>query len=310
MKRALPLVLAGLAVSTLLGCDAGREPLRKAAEAEAAGDLAGAATLYRAVCDKGSALCPTAARQADRIALVEARKALDEGAYKKARAALDAALASKDAGVKRAAEGMGKLPELEQGLSWEDAAASPEEYGALGKMEAVADAGVSASVRAREWLAKHRPRLLLARVRAACAPGGKGSCVEAGQELGRRHPGSPEQIEAQGLVDAAYARIFPLLEQAEKLVGQRAMLTDKQDYIEECIEAGGEPERDACTRKASTEPMPTVAFLTGVWQKKLDEIHDPSFVRRLEVRWERAAKDGLHELDPWPKPAGARRGPD
>jgi hypothetical protein len=88
-------------------------------------------------------------------------------------------------------------------------------------IEAVAEAGVGASPRARAWIEKNRPRILLERVEAACKADGNGSCVEAGRELARRHPGSPESAASQKLVEAEHARILSLLQDAEALLARQ-----------------------------------------------------------------------------------------
>jgi hypothetical protein len=311
-------LLAALAIPLLAGCDAGKEPLARAAAAEAAGSFAEAATLYHVACEKSPALCPVATRRAEALHLAEADKALDDGAYHQAKAAIDLALASGDPGVKRTAEAMSKLADLEKGLAWEDAAALDDKAAALAAIAPLAEAGVAVSPKAREWLAKNRPRLLLDQVKAACAPGGAGSCADLGAALARLHPGSSEATEAAALVDADLQRVVPLLQQAENLVGQRAMLWERDHKVETCVEAAcstaGDGPSSACTaearptceQSASAERMPSVDFLAKAWRKKLDEIHDPHFVTRLEEGWARAERDGIHDAEPWPRPAGKK----
>ena len=237
MKHGTTLIL-GVAL-LLLGCDHGKARLAEAGAAEAAGNFTEAGTRYRAVCEKSPALCPLTTRRADQVRLKEAAKALDDGAYSKAKAALDAAQASSDAGVKRAAEAMSKLADLEQGLAWEATSSSADQGEALPTIQAIAAAGVTASPSARAWLAKNQPRLLLDRVKAACQAGGKGSCVEAGKGLADRAPGSPESAEAERLVEADYARVQPLLVGAEGILGRQAYSATKEadereDAVRQC----------------------------------------------------------------------------
>jgi hypothetical protein len=328
MKRATKVISGALSMALLLACDGGKELLGKGAEAEAQGSFPEAAAQYRAVCEQRSALCPIATRQAERLKLKEAGRALDQGRYKQAKEALDTALASSDAGVKRGAEALGKSPELEQGLLWEEASTSPNQDEALARIEAVSKVGVVVSKQAKEWLGQHRPRILLGRVKAACKPEGSGSCVEAGQAIARLHPASPEDKEAQQLVAADYARVYPRLVKAESLLAQWAQVCDRvetcfarkeeertygptlyQDCIDEVHGAGRkkESEGDAANKEeGAAEATPTVDFLKKEWGARLEEIHDPFFVKALEARKALTEKDCVHDPEPRPTPAKPR----
>jgi len=294
----------------LAGCDAGKEPLVQAAAEESEGKLAEAAAHYNEVCSKGSSLCPTAAKQVERLKVKQAWKLIDEGQYAKASEALKASAQSADAAAKRAAEEALKYFELTQALAWEEASAMPDKNQARVKMEEIAASGAQVSPKAREWLAKNRPALLLDQVKAACKPGGQGSCAEAGEALSSLHPGSPESAEAKGLVDAEYARIYPRLKEAENLMIQRVGIYDRDQLVEKCMETteGFDPESHEaeCIQANTPTPMPTVEFLTKAWEKKLAEVGDPYYVRRFEERWKRAGDAGEHDPEPWPKPAGKK----
>jgi hypothetical protein len=306
MSRSIVILSALL----LAGCDAGKDLLAQGAAKEAAGSFKEAADLYRAVCEKGSPLCPIATQRAERIGLKDARRALDEGRYQDAKAAADAALKASDAGVKRAAEVMSKLADLEKGLAWEQASASADQGAALPDIEAVAAAGVAASPKAREWLSKNRPRILLDRVKAACAPTGQGSCVTAGADVARRAPASPEAAEAQKLVEADYARIYPKLKDAEGLLSKLAYACAENKRADEAHAKECEIEQGivsfACVRNQEpVQHLPTDKIAAD-WKKKLDEIHDPALVKPLEVRWPRAEKECEYDAETPPKPAGAK----
>jgi hypothetical protein len=320
-RRATTFLLGLLGLSCaglLLGCDAGAEPLAGAADAEAAGDFTGAAVLYRKVCEKGSSLCPIATLHSERLRLKEARRALEEGHYGKAKEALDAAAVSSDAGVKRAAETMSKLADLQSGVAWEEASSAPDQDEALPKIEALAEAGAAVSAKAREWIAKNRPGLLLARVEAACQSGGAagaaGSCTETARELQRLHEGSPEAAEAQRLAGAEYARIFPLLGEAEQTLQTRFAVYEIELRIGWCTQeravgswgSNREEFRPACQAEVSPEPMPTVESLTETWEKHLAQIHDPHFVKGLEQRWKAAGESG-YVPQTWPKPGAKKK---
>jgi hypothetical protein len=305
MKHVTTLILGA---ALLLGCDGGKAPLAQAGAAEVAGNFTEAGALYRGVCDKSAALCPIATQRAEHLRLKEASKALGEGEYKKAKAALETAQASSDAGVKRAAEAMSKLADLEKGLVWEEASASPNQDEALPAAESVAAAGVAASPKARAWLEKNRPRLLLDRVKAACKVGAKGSCVEAGKELADRCPGSPESVEAQSLVEANYARLYPLLVDAEGLLGRQAYLETKAS--DEVDDARRQCQLDDCglidihCMQGATQGPPAQS-LEAEWKKKVGGIDDPAFAKPLAARWPLAV-GGSHEPESWPKPGGKK----
>jgi hypothetical protein len=305
-SRRAHVAAAWLATLMLTGCDAGRDLLAKGAEAEAAGNFADARARYKEVCDKGSSLCPIAARQIERLSVKEVWKAASEGDYAKAKAALAAARAANDPAVKAAAEAAAHDPEIEHGLAWEEASALPDKGAALPAIEALTDLGEPVSAKARTWLEKNRPGVLLARVEAACQPGGAGSCAEAGKALATQHPASPENAEAQALVQAEYRRVFPLLRQAEHLLIQAVELHDKDELVETCMKHGG-GSTEACTSQVvGDRRLPTWEFLAGAWKKKLDEIHDPFFVKPLQARYGSAGKAGEYDPEAWPTPPGTK----
>jgi hypothetical protein len=325
MKRATKLGIGALAAILLAGCDHGREPLARGADAEALGNFDEAATQYRAVCNSASSLCPIAIRRIERLKLLTADKALSAGEHRKAKAAIDLAVASSNEGVKHAAEALNlsKQPEIEQGIAWEEASSSAKPDEALTAMEGVAATSTPIAAKAREWLEKNRPRILLDRVKAACAPQGTGACASLGRDLARLHPTSPENAEATKLVEADYARLFPRLREAENLIGQQVVLFERERKIYWCMRdkaneadpQGGENSavdkpsevfRTPCEIEVPSEAIPTASFLTKAWEKKLEDIHDPTFTKPLGERMARAAAEGLHDPEAWPKPAGTR----
>lgn len=298
------LLLVPLAAALLAGCDPGAGLLAKGADAEGAGNLAEARARYQEVCARGSKQCPLATRLIERLSVKEAWKAIADGEYGKAKAAIEAAEGASDPGVKAAAEAASRDAEYTSGVAWEEASALADKDQALPKIEALADLGVPVSEKARAWLAKNRPAVLLARAKAACQAGARVSCAEAGKALATLHPESPENAEAQRLVQADYARVYPLLKQAENLLIQRVELFDKDEIVKLCVERDGTGEADACnTKVVGDRHLPTEAFLDAAWKKKLDEIGDPFFVKSLSDRYARAASAGEQDPEPWPKPA-------
>lgn len=301
-----PLAAAWLAVALLPGCDAGADLLAQGAAAEGAGDLAAARAKYKEACDKVAKHCPLATRLGERLAVKEAWKAIDAGEYGKARTALDLARAATDPGVKAAADAVSQAPEYVQGLAWEEASALTDKELALPKIEALADLGAPVSARARAWLDTNRPGILLARVKSACQPGARKACAEAGKTLATLYPASPENAEAQPLVQADYQRVFPLLKQAEGLIIQRVESYDKDQLVTLCVNSGTVTSAGCEAQVVGARHLPTPSFLAGAWRKKLEEIGDPFFVKSLEARYARAEAAGEHDPEPWPKPAGGK----
>jgi hypothetical protein len=315
VSRVRPLFAAALAALLLSGCDAGSDPLARGADAEAAGHFAEARAHYKEACDKSPKRCPLATRLGERLSVKEAWSAIDAGDYGKARAAIEAAAAASDPAVKAAAEATSHVAEYVHGLAWEEASALPDKEQALPKIEALADLGVPASAKARAWLETNRPGVLLARVKGVCSVGGHvggtaggkagalASCADAGKALALLHPRSPENAEAQAIVQADYARAYPLLKQAENLINQRVELYDRDRLVRICTEKNGESSIDACSAQAvGDRHLPTPSFLDDAWKKKLDEIGDPAFVKALEARYARAESAGEYDPEPWPKP--------
>jgi hypothetical protein len=296
-------VCLAAAAALLSGCNGGSDPLTRAADAEAAGNFAEARALYKEACAGGSKHCPLATRLGERLAVKEAWKAIAAGEYGKAKAALEVGQAATDPTVKAAAEAAAQTAEYVHGLAWEEASALPDKEQALPKIEALADLGAPVSAKAREWLEKNRPGVLLARVKGACKAGSRVSCAEAGKALTTLHAKSPEDAEAQAIVHADYQRAYPLLKQAENLIIQRVELYDKDRLVDICIEKSGPANADACSvQVVGGRHLPTPSFLGGVWKKKLDEIGDPLFVKTLEARYARAESAGEYDPEPWPKP--------
>src|SRR3569832_34626 len=75
----------------------------------------------------------------------------------------------------------------------------------------------------------------MGRLEAACTAKDTGSCVEMGREIARLYPGSPESAKAGKLVEADYARIFPLLQKAEGLLARRADIYVKDEKVRWCM---------------------------------------------------------------------------
>ena len=120
------------------------------------------------------------------------------------------------------------------------------------------------------------------------------------------HPTSPESTEAQRLVQLDYLRLYPLLKQAEGLLVQRVELYDKDQLVDLCVKKSSTSPEGCEAQVVGARHLPTVHFLDGVFQSKLDEIRDAVFTKALKGRYARA--EGVGEYDPevWAKPPGIK----
>jgi hypothetical protein len=301
MPRAL--LIPAIAV-LLAGCDSGPGLLASGADAEVAGNFAEARAHYQEVCDKGSKHCPLANRLRERATVKEAYKHIKAGELGKAKAALDLAKTAADPGVLAAADAALKSEEMVRFVEWSEAWQLADKDQALAKIEPLAGLGVPAAARAREWLEKNRPAILLERIKTNCKAGAKASCAEAGKELAALHPKAAENAEGQRLVKADYERLFPHLKEAENLLIQRIELHDKDALVARCTEKGGPDKGATCEATVvGARKLPTESFLDGAWKKKMEEIGDPHFVKPFEARYKAAGSAGEYDPELWLPPA-------
>ncbi len=292
------LALACLGAATLTGCDAGKGPFLKAAHAEESGDYRGAAPLYEEVCTKKSPLCDAAKRRQARLAIKDAWHAFQEGKYRDAKATLDASAASSDTTTSEESAALAANPDLVAGLTFEDALTATDKVAQLATMEKLAVEATVLAPKAREWLDKNRPAILLAQAKAACAPKGPGSCADLAKRLAETHPESPEAKEAAGLAAESYKRLYPKIKDVENLLIQRRMVHDKEAKIALCKKTGMSDE-DCAEKHAGT--VPGLEYLEKFFNTKLELVEDPSHKSRFEKRWNLAAI-GEYDPEPWPKP--------
>jgi hypothetical protein len=319
MKRTTALSLAFLLTGGFLvsSCSAAQEPFARAAQAESGSNFAEARTLYGEVCAKAadSPLCPIAKKRAARLVIKEAEKAVDDGQLAKAKELITSASASGEAGVKQAAEALQRSAEVTAGLAFEEASAGADKAVARVKMEELAEQHTAVAPKAREWLAKNSPALLLVELKAACQPDGKGSCLELGKRMASGYGQSPEAAEAAKLVEAEYTRAQPLLKQAENLLIQRLEIYNKEKKFNLCLQevepAPGSVVVHLCASEVGVEPRETgmfsTSFLDKAWDKKLEEIHDPGHIKRFKERYQVIADRGEYDPEPWPKPGEASK---
>jgi len=291
------------------GCDGAKEPMGKARAAEAEGKLAEAKTLYGEVCkaNEKSPFCAVAKQHIEALAAREAMAAIAEGNQAKAK---EVSAAVTGGPAKRVIDALGKTKTMTAIAAFEEANAGADKSAARAKMEELAAASSPVADKAKEWLKKNGPGLLMAEVKEACKADGKGSCSELGQKLVKAYPSSPEATEAQGLVDAEYKRLFPVLKQAEGLLVQRLEVFNWQAKKDLCLKftdpSNAESEGQACNEAIGIpadrgDPFNT-DFLEKAWKKKLDEVHDPGLIKVLEERWGKIASAGTYDPANLPKP--------
>lgn len=291
------------------GCDGAKEPMAKARAAETEGKLAEAKTLYGDVCkaNEKSPFCAVAKQHIETLTAREAIAALSEGNAGKVKE-LGATATSGPA--KRIFDALGKTKTMTALAAFEEANAGADKSAARAKMEELAKTSSPVADKAKEWLGKNGPGLLIAEVKEACKADGKGSCSELGQKLVKAYPSSPEAAEAQTLVDAEYKRLFPVLKQAEGLLVQRLEVYNWEAKRGLCLQMADpnniESETQACNEAVGIpadrgDPFNT-DFLEKAWKKKLDEVHDPGMIKVLEDRWKKIAADGIYDPANLPKP--------
>lgn len=292
----------------LAGCDGAKEPMAKAREAEAAGKWAEAKTFYADVCKAkaDSPFCPVAKQRIDAISAIEAMTLITEGNYAKAK---EQSATLTDGPGKRALDAMAKTKAMTVWASFEDANAGADKAAARAKMEELAATSSPVADKAKEWLTKNGPALLFAEIKAACKADGSGSCSDLGKKMAKAYPSAPELAETQTLVDAEYKRLYPVLKQAESLLVQRLEVFNwqaKRDLCVKFVDSNSESEVQGCNEAIGIpadrgDPFNT-DFLEKAWKKKLDEVHDPGFIKSLEDRWSIVASAGTYDPASLPKP--------
>lgn len=304
IKWGTPLLFAVL----LGGCDAAKEPMAKAREAEAAGNLAEAKKLYADACKAAeqSPFCAIAKQHIDALTLREAMQLATENNYVKLK---EAGATITGASAKRAFDALMKTKAVSNAAAFEEAIAMPDKAAARVKMEELATTSSSVADKAKEWMAKNGPGLLLAEVKAACKVDGAGSCVDLGKKITTTYPSAAEAAESQALVEAEYKRLYPVLKQAEGLLVQRLEVYNwqaKKDLCAKLIEPENDVELASCNETVGVpsdrgDPFNT-DFLEKAWKKKLEEVHDPGRIKVFEDRWFKIASAGMYDPANLPKP--------
>ncbi len=301
----------GIALASLLvlaGCDGAKEPMAKAREAETANKMSEAKTLYADVCKakEDSPFCPVAKQHIDAIAANEVMALVAEGNYAKVK---EQSAAITGGPAKRVLDALTKTKAMSVWAAFEEANTTADNATARAKMDELAAASSPVADKAKEWLAKNGPTLLLGEIKAACKADGSGSCSDLGKKISKMYPSAAETADAQSLVDAEYKRLYPVLKQAEGLLVQRLEVYNwqaKRDLCVKFVDPNSETEAQLCNEAVGIpadrgDPFNT-DFLEKAWKKKLDEVHDPGFVKSLESRWSTVASAGTYDPASLPKP--------
>lgn len=290
------------------GCDSAKGPMAKAREAEVAGKVDEAKTLYADVCkaNEKSPFCAVAKQHGAALAVREAMESIAGGNYAKAK---EQGAAATDGPAKRAYDALGKTKAMTVWATFDEANAAADKAAARAKMEELARESSPAADKAKEWLAKNGPAMLLAEVKAACKADGTGSCSELGKQMAKAYPTAPEAAETKTLVDAEYSRLYPVLKQAEGLLVQRLEVYNwqaKRDLCVKLVDSSADTEVQGCNETIGIpsdrgDPFNT-DFLEKAWKKKLAEVHDPGLIKSLEERWDKVAAAGTYDPANLPKP--------
>jgi hypothetical protein len=327
-SRATALVLfLGVAA---VGCDKGKAPYSEGVDLEEHGKLQEAADKYDSVCKRApdSKLCPPSIERAAAVRLKLADTAISANKFEDAEKTLKIVADSGDDASKKKASATLLAKPMTFGLQWEKAFKLADKRAALGPMETVATSDTPIASKATEWLQKERPALLLADVRAACAPKYTDACPTACDKLIKLHADTPEGKEAattRTAYDAEVAklkaeqevaegkRLYPLLVKVEALLARaKKVWQDGKDH-------------DACyLRMLAADPDNAFAALSAcgevdtkksdkvktAWDDLLKEINTPALEAGLNARWKKARDDcdytkivpavpaGLTALDP------------
>lgn len=321
MTMGLATALICLVVS---GCDEGKSIYDEAVALEEGGKLAEAAEKYDAVCRRApkSSMCMPSMGRAAAVRIKLAEQAIAAFEFSKVKGILEQVASEGDDASKERAKKTLTSRDMVEGLRWEKALANPDKTAAMFDMEAVAQSSSLAAGKAKKWLDKEQPSLLLAAATAACTPMVTGTCENVCSKLLRLYPNSPEAAKAKVMLEAAEEakaaakveaeareaeRLYPLLVEAEKLLSQAKSIWRQQKAHHDCN-----------LRNLAANPNNPLAAMVvcgdsdGVWrqEKKLKDAWEKLLVKiahtatadTLKKRFEAALENGEYEKQTPKKP--------
>lgn len=246
----------------------------------------------------GCRVAEDGARRAEgdrRQRLAEALSAIERGEVALAEQRLDqAAGGPPHVGLLRAVALARSSPDLADARAFRELEArlsGPVTPEAVTRVEELAKGTGPGAARARAWLSRETPRVVVEAARRACRPDGEGSCHALAAKVALLPEGSAERRDAEALVQAerrrtALARceveriLVAAAEHGERVVATRLCSTRH----EACAAAGPAPEVRVSLEQRLLPLLATV--------------HDPLVVAGLRRRFAFAADEG--ELDPEP----------
>lgn len=305
-----------------LGCSASGPDVVPEAEAlEGQGKFEEAAAKFEIACANrpDDAKCPSSGERAAKARLKAAEKAMSEGRYADAEKTLLHAFLTAEGAVQTEIADKLASADLKDGLRYQRALLLPEKALTKKTLDEIAASGAPAvQAKAKEWLDKERPALLIAAVKDACGPAHKGSCTSAFAKLKEAGLKGPEADEAQAIAEEEERRVYPKRVEAERFLAVFASQKTKENGVEKCVEEGsaGAPGQTAALKASCWEE----AFGTdwyqprknneNLWRRLMKTIADPDLVAPLEARKREALSTGgpIQKID-IPKPKAAPKKP-
>lgn len=306
-----------LFASLALSCGSpAQSVLADAAALEAQGKLEEAAARLEMGCALSPAAepCPGSDARAAEMWQKAAEKAVAEGRYRDAERLLYRALLSAGDAAKAAITARLTKDDLVQGLRYERSLGLADRTQIAGIFGDIAKHEGAAATKAKEWLDKERPAILIAAVMAACGPEHEGSCTRAWTALQASGAKGPEVEKAQAAAEAEERRVHPLRLQAEGFLPVFVGRYRKREEYAKCVAAmaPGEsmaPEGECFDRvwsgTAPEEKYDSDRNNDALFRRILKQIADPALVDELRARGSAAETTGAFVKQDIPKPKAA-----
>ncbi len=302
-----------------LGCSASGPDVVPEAEAlEGQGKFEEAAAKFEIACANrpDDAKCPSSGERAAKARIKAAEKAMSEGRYTDAEKTLLRAFLTAEGAVQTEIADKLASADLKDGLRYQRALLLGDKALTKKTLDEIAASGAPAvQAKAKEWLDKERPALLIAAVKDACGPAHKGSCTSAFAKLKEAGLKGAEADEATAIAEAEERRIYPRRIEAERFIAVFASQKTKEDGVAKCVEEEGAdtPTEEVGVIKArcwedafGTEWYDERKNNENLWRRLMKTIADPELVAPLEARKQEALSTGgpIKKLD-IPKPKAA-----
>ncbi|HZF47041.1 MAG TPA: hypothetical protein VE093_00250 [Polyangiaceae bacterium] len=315
----------GAAVAVLLGClgcsASGPDVVPEAEALEGQGKFEEAAAKFEIACANrpDDAKCPSSGERAARARLKAAEKSMAEGLYIDAEKTLLRAFLTAEGAVQNEIADKLVGAELKDGLRYQRALLLADKALTQKTLDEIAASGAPAvQAKAKEWLDKERPALLIAAVKDACGPAHKGSCTSAFAKLKEAGLKGPEADEAAAIAEEEERRVYPKRAEAERFLAVFATQKTKEDGVEKCVEEGSADApsgrtaalKGTCWEEAfGTDWYQARKTNENLWRRLMKTIADPDLVAALEARKREALSTGAVQKLDIPKPKAAPKKP-